>query len=79
MNIAQKYNKTTAQIMLRWNIQRGVAVLPKSTYKERMIENINVFDFTLSEEDMAEITALDKNTSSFFHTTGSLFEAKPEH
>ena len=66
MNIAKKYNKTTAQVMLRWNIQRGVVVLPKSTHKERMIENINVFDFTLSDEDMAAITALDKNTSSFF-------------
>ncbi len=65
-DIAKKYNKTPAQIMLRWNIQRGVVVLPKSTHKERMAENINVFDFTLSDEDMAEITALDKNTSSFF-------------
>ncbi len=65
-DIAQKYNKTTAQVMLRWNIQRGVVVLPKSTHKERMAENLNVFDFTLSDEDMAAITALDKNTSSFF-------------
>lgn len=65
-DIAQKYKKTTAQVMLRWNIQRGVVVLPKSTHKERMSENINVFDFTLSDEDMAAITALDKNTSSFF-------------
>lgn len=65
-DIAQKYNKTTAQVMLRWNIQRGVVVLPKSTHKERMAENINVFDFMLSDEDMAAITALDKNTSSFF-------------
>lgn len=65
-DIAQKHNKTTAQVMLRWNIQRGVVVLPKSTHKERMAENINVFDFMLSDEDMAAITALDKNTSSFF-------------
>lgn len=65
-DIAQKYKKTTAQVMLRWNIQRGVVVLPKSTHKERMAENINVFDFMLSDEDMAAITALDKNTSSFF-------------
>lgn len=65
-DIAQKYNKTTAQVMLRWNIQRGVVVLPKSTHKERMAENINVFDFMLSDEDMVAITALDKNKSSFF-------------
>ncbi len=75
MNIAKKYNKSTAQVMLRWNIQRGVVVLPKSTHKERMIENINVFDFTLSDEDMAAITALDKNTSSFFsHYDPSMVE-----
>lgn len=64
--IGAKYGKSTAQVMLRWNIQRGIIVLPKSTHKERMIENLNVFDFTLSEEDMAAIAALDTKTSSFF-------------
>jgi 2,5-diketo-D-gluconate reductase A len=64
--IGSKYGKTTAQVMLRWNIQRGVVVIPKSTHKERMEENFNVFDFTLSEEDMTKIAALDKETSSFF-------------
>jgi 2,5-diketo-D-gluconate reductase A len=64
--IATKYGKTTAQVMLRWHIQRGIVVIPKSTHKERMEENFNVFDFTLSEEDMAKIAALDKETSSFF-------------
>jgi 2,5-diketo-D-gluconate reductase A len=52
--------------MLRWHIQRGVVVIPKSTHKERMEENFNVFDFTLAEEDMTKIAALDKETSSFF-------------
>lgn len=64
--IAKKYGKTTAQVMLRWNIQRGVVVIPKSTHYERMVENFNVFDFTLSEEDMSEILKLDKRESSFF-------------
>jgi 2,5-diketo-D-gluconate reductase A len=64
--IGAKYGKTSAQVMLRWHIQRGVVVIPKSTHIERMEENFNVFDFTLSEDDMAKIVALDKETSSFF-------------
>ncbi len=64
--IGAKYGKTAAQVMLRWNIQRGVIVLPKSTHRERMIENWNVFDFSLSQEDMAAIAALDTATSAFF-------------
>lgn len=64
--IAQKHKKTTAQVMLRWHIQRGVVVIPKSTHYDRMKENLNVFDFMLDEEDMAKIAALDKNESSFF-------------
>ena len=56
--------------MLRWNIQRGVIVLPKSTHRERMIENWNVFDFSLSEDDMAAIAALDTATSAFFSHQG---------
>ncbi len=64
--IGAKYGKTTAQVMLRWHIQRGVVVIPKSTHKERMIENLNVFDFTLSDDDMGKIAALDTKTSSFF-------------
>lgn len=64
--IGEKYGKTTAQVMLRWNIQRGVIVLPKSTHKERMIQNLDVFDFQLSEEDMSTIATLDTKTSSFF-------------
>lgn len=66
VEIGKKYNKTSAQVMLRWNIQRGVIVLPKSTRIERMEQNFNVFDFALSDEDMASIAALDTQTSSFF-------------
>lgn len=64
--IGAKYGKTTAQVMLRWHIQRGVVVIPKSTHYERMAENFNVFDFALTDEDMAAIAALDKKESSFF-------------
>lgn len=66
VKIGERYGKTAAQVMLRWNIQRGVVVLPKSTHKERMIQNLNVFDFALSDEDMAAIASLDQATSSFF-------------
>lgn len=64
--IGAKYGKTTAQVMLRWHIQRGVVVIPKSVHKERMIENLNVFDFSLSDDDMQLISAMDKKESSFF-------------
>lgn len=64
--IGQKYGKTPAQVILRWHLQRGVVVIPKSTHIERMRQNLDVFDFTLSGEDMAAITALDKKQSAFF-------------
>lgn len=64
--IGEKYGKTTAQVMLRWLIQRGVVVIPKSTHRERMEENLNVFDFELTAQDMEQIAALDKKESSFF-------------
>jgi 2,5-diketo-D-gluconate reductase A len=66
LSIAAKHNKSIAQVILRWLIQRGIIALAKSTRKERMIENINVFDFELSAEDLAAIATLDTKTSSFF-------------
>ena len=57
--IGQKYGKSAAQVALRWNVQRGVTVIPKSVHKERMEQNIDIWDFTLSDEDMAEIAKLD--------------------
>ncbi|MGM9658253.1 MAG: aldo/keto reductase, partial [Eubacteriales bacterium] len=75
LNIGRKYGKTAAQVMLRWNIQRGVIVIPKSTHIERMKENFNVFDFSLSDDDMRAIAALNKNESSFFsHQDPSMVE-----
>ena len=64
--IGAKYGKTAAQVILRWHIQRGIAVIPKSTHVERMRENLDVFDFTLTPEDMAAIEALDGGESLFF-------------
>jgi 2,5-diketo-D-gluconate reductase A len=64
--IGKKYNKSVAQVILRWELQRGIVVIPKSTHIERMEENFNVFDFTLSDEDMSIMASLDKKQSSFF-------------
>lgn len=64
--IARQYGKAPAQVILRWHLQRGVVIIPKSTHIERMRQNLDVFDFALSEEDMAAIAALDKKQSAFF-------------
>lgn len=61
-----KYQKSVAQVALRFLIQRKVVAIPKSTHKERMIQNFNVFDFALSTNDMEEIAELDKKESLFF-------------
>jgi len=75
VKIGEKYDKTAAQVILRWLIQRKVVVLCKSTHKERMAENFNVFDFELSDEDMDEIKSLDTSSSLFFdHTDPEMVE-----
>ena len=65
-SIAAKHNKSVAQVILRWVIQRGIIAVVKSTRKERILENISVFDFELSDEDVAAIATLDTKISSFF-------------
>ena len=73
--IGAKYGKSAAQVMLRWAIQRNIVVLPKSTHKERMIQNLDVFDFSLTDGDMAAIAELDTKTSAFFsHTDPNMVE-----
>jgi 2,5-diketo-D-gluconate reductase A len=66
VSLAEKYNKSVAQIILRWLTQRGVVAIPKSVHKERIIENLNIFDFELSQEDIERITILDTKKSCFF-------------
>lgn len=73
--IAKKYNKSVAQVILRWELQRDIVVIPKSVHIERMSENFNVFDFELTKSDIKTIAALDKNQSSFFsHTDPNMVE-----
>ncbi|MBL0295224.1 MAG: aldo/keto reductase [Saprospiraceae bacterium] len=66
VSLAQKYNKSVAQVILRWLTQRGIVVIPKSVRKERMKENFSIFDFELSAGDMEHIKSLDTNKSLFF-------------
>lgn len=57
--IGKKYHKSAAQVALKWNVQRGVSIIPKSVHVERMLENIDIWDFELADEEMAQITAMD--------------------
>ena len=64
--IGEKYGKSVAQVILRWHLQRGIIVIPKSTHYDRMVENFDVFDFALSDEDMRKIAEFDTKQSVFF-------------
>lgn len=73
--IGEKYGKSVAQVALRFLLQNGVVVIPKSTHEERMQENFNVFDFTLTEEEMKQIETLDTGKSlSFSHYEPEIVE-----
>ena len=63
IEIAKRHNKTVAQVMLRWNVQRGIVVIPKTSHVERMKENIGIFDFQLSDKEMKAIATLDEDRS----------------
>jgi 2,5-diketo-D-gluconate reductase A len=63
--IAKQHGKTVGQVVLRWNVQRGIVVIPKSTHKERIVENLNIFDFELSDKDMEKIKTLDESKGLF--------------
>ena len=65
--IGDKYGKSVAQVILRWLLQRGIVPLAKTVNKERMLQNIDIFNFELNENDMNKIAALDKKESSFFN------------
>lgn len=75
VKIASKYDKSAAQVILRWEMQRGIVVIPKSVHIERMKQNFDVFDFALSDEDLAIMASLDKKQSLFFsHTDPAMVE-----
>ena len=65
VRIGKQYNKTAAQVALRYLIQQGIVAIPKTVHKERMTQNLDIFDFSLSDEDMADILQLDKGESQF--------------
>jgi len=70
--IGEKYGKTAAQVALRWLTQHGIVAIPKSTHKERMVQNIDIFDFTLTDDDMAQIATMNR------HDTGTINFSDPQ-
>lgn len=80
VSIAEKYQKSVAQVVLRWLTQRGVIAIPKSTHKERIIENFNIFDFELNQKDLETIATLDTKQSVFFsHNDPQIVEGLAKH
>lgn len=75
LSIAEKYNRTLAQIVLRWVVQRGIVAIPKAAQKEHILENFEIFDFTLAQEDMETIASMNTETSVYF---GRLQHRDPE-
>ena len=65
--IGERYGKTAAQVVLRWNVQRGVVILPKSTKPERMAQNMDILDFTMTDEEMEQISALSLDHSEIIN------------
>ncbi|MDR3272679.1 MAG: aldo/keto reductase, partial [Flavobacteriaceae bacterium] len=78
IELSKKYGKNTAQIVLRWDLQKGIIVIPKSVHKERIRSNADIFDFELSEEDIKKIDLLDNNGRTGAHPDSFLeyFEKK---
>ena len=70
--IAEKYKKTTAQVILRWHIQKGFVVIPGSKNEAHILDNIDIFDFELSNDDMKEIASLEKETTLYHRTDEQL-------
>ena len=66
--IARKHGKTPAQVILRWNVQQGIVVIPKTVHKARMQENLDIWDFALDDADMTQIAALDRGCPSMLDT-----------
>ena len=66
--IGVKYNKTAAQVVFRWHLQRGIKIIPKTTKTDRLLENISIFDFNLNDEEMEEIYSLNKNLRKFTYS-----------
>ena len=66
LRIASAYGKSVAQVILRWQYQRGVITIPKTSKRERMAENISIFDFSLTDEDIAAINALERDETAFY-------------